>query len=66
MKFVRNICSVGKRTFFAYANKHQRISKGQYKKDNPEKLATQGTQYEKETQHNMCWTPLCVNTNNWR
>jgi hypothetical protein len=31
--------------------------------DNPEKLATQGTQDEDKqnkntTQHNMCWTPI--------
>jgi len=38
--------------------------------DNPEKLATLGTQDEdkknKKTQHNMCWTQLCTNkhTNN--
>ena len=34
--------------------------------DNPEKLTTQGTQYEEKqnkntTQHNMCWTPLYAN-----
>jgi hypothetical protein len=34
--------------------------------DNPEKLATLGTQDEdkqkkKKTQHNMCWTQLCTN-----
>ena len=33
--------------------------------DNPEKLATYGTQDEKnkkiKTQHNMCWTPLYAN-----
>ena len=33
--------------------------------DNPEKLATYGTQAEEKTeqkiQHNMCWTPLYVN-----
>ena len=33
--------------------------------DNPEKLATQGTQDMKKKQtkiqHNMSWTPLCVN-----
>ena len=37
------------------------------KKDNPEKLATQGTQDEEKrskntTQHNMCWTTLCTQT----
>jgi len=30
--------------------------------DNPEKLATQGTQdtrwRQNKTQHNMCWTPI--------
>ena len=42
-------------------NKRQRIPKGQSKMDNPEKLATQGTQDEEKQnkrQHNMCWTPL--------
>ena len=32
--------------------------------DNPEKLATSGTQDEdrkNKTQHNMCWTPLYAN-----
>ena len=32
--------------------------------ENPEKLATQGTQEEEKqtkTQHNKCWTPLCAN-----
>ena len=32
--------------------------------NNPEQLATQGTQDEdkqNKTQHNMCWTPLCAN-----
>ena len=31
--------------------------------ENPEKLATQGTQEKKETisQHKMCWTPLYAN-----
>ena len=31
--------------------------------DNPEKLATKGTQDEErenKTQHNMCWTPVCA------
>ena len=32
--------------------------------DNPEKLATQGTQDGKKSQHNMCWTPLCANITN--
>ena len=32
--------------------------------DHPEKLATQGTKdVEKQTQHNMCWTPLCASKN---
>ena len=36
------------------------MPKWQSKMDNPEKLAAQGTQDEekKNTQHNMCWTPL--------
>jgi len=34
--------------------------------DNPEKMATFGTQdtrrrqTKQKTQHNMCWTPLCA------
>ena len=40
-------------------------TKGQSKMDNPEKLATSGTQDEdkqnKKTPHNMCWTPLYTN-----
>jgi hypothetical protein len=35
----------------------QRIPKGQSKLDKPEKLATR----RRKTQHNMCWTPQCVN-----
>ena len=45
-------------------NKRLRIPKGQSKINNPEKLATYGTQdEEKNTKnlHNMCWTPLYVN-----
>ena len=37
---------------------------GQYKIDNPENLATQGTQNDDKqikAQHNMCWTPLYTN-----
>ena len=52
-------------------NKHLRIPKGQSKINNPEKLATYGTQdEEKNTKklHNMCWTTLYgnkrTNTNN--
>ena len=45
--------------------KRQRIPKGQSKKDNPKKLATQGTQQKEKkqnkTQHNMRWTPLYPN-----
>ena len=42
------------------------MPKGQSKMDNPEKLATLGTQdtttkNKAKTQHNMCWTPLFVN-----
>ena len=41
-----------------YKNKHQRIPNGQLKMDNPEKLATQGTQNEerKKQKHNT----ICV------
>ena len=42
-------------------NKCQRIPKGQSKLDNPENLATQGTQDKQnktKTQHILCWTPL--------
>jgi hypothetical protein len=39
--------------------------KGQSRMDNPEKLATLGTQDEdkqnNKTKHNMCWTPLYPN-----
>ena len=42
------------------AIKNERILKGQSKKDNPEKLTTQGAQDE-EKQNNMCRTPLCAN-----
>ena len=38
-------------------NGRQGIPKGQSKMDNPEKLATLGTQDE-----NKRWTPLCENT----
>ena len=44
----------------------KRIPKGQLKKDNPEKLTTQGTQDEvkqTKTQHNMCQAPLYTQTN---
>jgi hypothetical protein len=47
--------------FFFYMsyllNGRQGIPKGQSKMDNPEKLATLGTQDE-----NKRWTPLCENT----
>ena len=36
-------------------------TEGAIKKENPKKLATQGTQADEKqhkTQHNMCWTPL--------
>ena len=58
-------------------NKRQRKPKGQYKTENTEKLATQGTKKaattknnkrnektkknKSKTQHNMCWTPLYTN-----
>ena len=42
--------------------------KGQSRMDNPKKLSTLGTKDEdnqnKQTQHNMCWRPLCVNKHN--
>ena len=44
-------------------NKRQRIPQRQSIMDNPEKLATQGTQDEDKTQHNMCWTLLHVYAN---
>ena len=48
----------------AIPNKRQKIPKGQSEMDNPEKLATQGTQDDDKqntTQYNMCWTLLCAN-----
>ena len=39
-------------------NKRQRISKGQSKMDNPEKLTTQGTQDEEKT--NQIHKAICV------
>ena len=46
-------------------NKHQRTPKGQSKMDNPEKLATYGTQGEEKqnnnTTHYMHWTLLYAN-----
>ena len=42
-------------------NKCQRIPKGQSKKDNPEKLATQGTQDE-EKQNNKTTTQYVLDT----
>ena len=48
-------------------NKRQRKQKGQSKIDNPQKLATLGTQdtrrtrAQQTTQHTMCWIPLCAN-----
>jgi hypothetical protein len=39
-------------------------TEGLSKMDNPEKLATWGTQDEEnkiKTQHTMYWTPLCTN-----
>ena len=42
-------------------NKRQSIPKGQYKKDNLEKLATDEEKKNKKKQHNMCWTPLYEN-----
>ena len=35
-------------------NKRQRIAKGQYKMDNPEKLATQGTQDDEKQNNAIC------------
>ena len=44
--------------------------RGQSKIDNPEKMATQGTEDEKKkkktTQHNICWTPLYANKHKYR
>ena len=34
--------------------------------DNPDKLATQGTQCKLKPQHNMCWTPLYANNHKQR
>ena len=51
-----NIRYTGHRT-----NKCQRIPKGQSKKDNPEKLATQGTQDE-EKQNNKTTTQYVLDT----
>ena len=51
-------------TIILLTNKRQRIPKGQSKKENTEKLATQSTQDEEsktKTQHNMCRTPLFIN-----
>ena len=45
-------------------NTRQRIPKEQSKNDNPEKLATWGTQDDEKqskTQHNMYWTSLYAN-----
>ena len=58
------ICTVD----MQYVNKCYRIPKELSKMDNPEKLATQGTQNEgktkqTKTQHNMCWTPPHSNKN---
>ena len=39
-----------------YINKRQRIPKGQSKKDNPEKMAKQGTQDEEKQKHNT----ICI------
>ena len=45
-------------------HKRQRKQKGQSRIDNPQKLATLGTQdtrrtrAQQTTQHNMCWIPL--------
>ena len=42
-------------------HKREKKTEGPLKKmDNPEKLATKGTQDE-EKQRNMCWTPLYAN-----
>ena len=46
----RLLFSVG--SFHLYINKRYRIPKGQSKMDNPEKLSTQSTQYEKK-QYNI-------------
>ena len=41
------------------------ITKGQSKMDNPEKL-TNADDKQKQTQHNMCLTPLSANKHNQR
>ena len=56
--------SIKSSTVVNQRNKFSRKSKEQSKKDNPEKLATQGTHDEEKqntTQHNMCWTPQYAN-----
>ena len=48
-------------------NKHQRIPKGQSKKDNPEKLTTYGTQDEEKQNKNTRYVGhhyTLANTNN--
>ena len=44
-------------------NKRQRISKGQSKNDNPEKLATYREE-KKQNKHNTWWTPLYASKHN--
>ena len=45
---------------YGVGNKHKRIPKGQSKMDNPEKLATEGTQDEEK--HNKNTTQYVLNT----
>jgi len=53
--------------FPKFFNKRERKPKGQSRMNNPEKLATLGTQdpwlrqTKQITHHSMCCTPLCTN-----
>ena len=64
----QNYCNViGILTPLSSINKHQRIQTGQSKMNNPEKLATQGTQDEdthKKHSTFVCWTHVHANNTN--